>query len=61
MTPRLKKLYDQLGAIRDGSWFSLSKNRFAKRARRAIKRALRRERKRDGQREIREQNDMGEP
>jgi len=48
MTPRYHKLRGHLAATHHWSWFPVSKNRLARRARRALKRATRREVKRHG-------------
>lgn len=51
-SPKLERLKVKLSGTRCENWFSWSKNRLAKKARRSIKRATRREQKRIGLEEI---------
>jgi len=54
-SPKYKHLGGCLEATKYWNWFSVSKNRFKKKARNALRRASRRELKRLGKKEIREQ------
>jgi len=54
-TPKHRDLGQKLEAIRYWNWFSISKNRFRRKAHRALRRASRRESKREGRVQIQEQ------
>lgn len=57
-SPKYRQLGVYLEATKDENWFSVSKNRFKKKARNALRRASRRELKRLGKKEIRDQLEM---